>query len=464
MRRLVRVLSWIASSFLALVLLLVVVLAVGGCYGRHHSAWPAPVPGVRLEPTRPILRAADITTNNACFFLLQATNYLAKTNPSIVWDYTEWEAFTSNGWSPGRFTNLDAQAAVTAPAFDLLARAAAMTNGQVESVTSVTQMTPFITAHLRFARLQSYRMARAIGEGRVDEGLSVAGCQFANDAHLERGGCLIACLVAVASDQVILRELHRALAEGRLPASALRNAAAVIAGRLANREPFAEAMRYEAVMALDALKYVYEDGFAIISHLSNEGYEPRSHLGWTLARAPLALVGSSEANTRRHLSAVYSRVIDRADQPWRMREFERTEPILQKVSFESPAAYFDDPLGRLFAAMLLPALSSSSDRHASNLASMESLRVLLLAELRRQERGEWPARIEDLVPDYLSAVPRDPFVADGFIRLAHAGDHLAAYSVGPNEVDDGGVLDPLAEVPARQPDVGWRIDLAPASP
>ncbi len=55
----------------------------------------------------------------------------------------------------------------------------------------------------------------------------------------------------------------------------------------------------------------------------------------------------------------------------------------------------------------------------------------------RFDRGRNPAKLADLVPDYLSALPNDPFSGGQFVyRLTPEGYLL--YSVGVNGVDDGG--------------------------
>jgi hypothetical protein len=55
----------------------------------------------------------------------------------------------------------------------------------------------------------------------------------------------------------------------------------------------------------------------------------------------------------------------------------------------------------------------------------------------RLDHAALPSHLSDLVPDYLDAVPSDPF--DGHpLRLAIKSDRWIIYSVGPDRVDDGG--------------------------
>jgi len=55
----------------------------------------------------------------------------------------------------------------------------------------------------------------------------------------------------------------------------------------------------------------------------------------------------------------------------------------------------------------------------------------------RVEQGQWPGKLDDLVPDYLIVAPTDPF--DGKpLRFKSDDDKIVIYSVGPDAVDDGG--------------------------
>ena len=63
----------------------------------------------------------------------------------------------------------------------------------------------------------------------------------------------------------------------------------------------------------------------------------------------------------------------------------------------------------------------------------------LAAERFRLDRGRWPDSLEQLVPKYLSEIPRDPFV-DAPLKLRKLPDGLFVYSVGVDGVDHGGKI------------------------
>jgi hypothetical protein len=73
-------------------------------------------------------------------------------------------------------------------------------------------------------------------------------------------------------------------------------------------------------------------------------------------------------------------------------------------------------------------------------AELRCATAALAAERYRLAEHRWPERLDALVPRYLAVVPIDPF--DGRpLRLRRLPDGLVIYSVGPDQVDDGGRVD-----------------------
>ena len=105
--------------------------------------------------------------------------------------------------------------------------------------------------------------------------------------------------------------------------------------------------------------------------------------------------------------------------------------------------------------LLLPALSQVEEAVDREAARRAALRLTLAAQRYRRQHGDWPAKLEDLVPDFIDTLPADPFGKSGeSLRLKRDGDELLIYSLGLNEVDDGGTLD---ERDTRRSDEGFRL-------
>ena len=67
--------------------------------------------------------------------------------------------------------------------------------------------------------------------------------------------------------------------------------------------------------------------------------------------------------------------------------------------------------------------------------SMAEIGLVLAAF--RSDHGAYPNRLGELVPAYLSTIPKDLF-ADNELHYSAQGEGYELYSVGPNTKDDGG--------------------------
>jgi hypothetical protein len=81
--------------------------------------------------------------------------------------------------------------------------------------------------------------------------------------------------------------------------------------------------------------------------------------------------------------------------------------------------------------------SANIERLAASEARRRLALAALAAERYRVATGNWPETLEALTPEYLDAVPEDPF--DGQpLRYLREPTRLVIYSVGPDLADDGG--------------------------
>jgi hypothetical protein len=97
-----------------------------------------------------------------------------------------------------------------------------------------------------------------------------------------------------------------------------------------------------------------------------------------------------------------------------------------------------------------------ASEHCRKVARMRCLRVLLAVERYRLQTGAWPAKLEELTPGLLKAVPLDPF--DGkLLRYRRFSDGIVVYSVGPDSTDDGGEVELALGTWRPAPDVGYRL-------
>jgi hypothetical protein len=91
----------------------------------------------------------------------------------------------------------------------------------------------------------------------------------------------------------------------------------------------------------------------------------------------------------------------------------------------------------LLTRLVLPALTQCCEAAAVADARRRAVRLALAVERYRAGHGRFPARLEDLVPEFIPLVPLDPF--DGQpMRMRRTGQRLIVYSIGPDLTDDGG--------------------------
>ncbi|MCS7160617.1 MAG: hypothetical protein RMJ19_09105, partial [Gemmatales bacterium] len=104
----------------------------------------------------------------------------------------------------------------------------------------------------------------------------------------------------------------------------------------------------------------------------------------------------------------------------------------------------DPNLGERFSATLAALLFSSLQRVATAYDRVEQLHQLaqlaIALQIYRVENGEFPPRLQDLVPKYLPEVPNDVFSAQALVYRRTDRGYLL-YSVGPNGKDEGGRTD-----------------------
>jgi hypothetical protein len=93
-------------------------------------------------------------------------------------------------------------------------------------------------------------------------------------------------------------------------------------------------------------------------------------------------------------------------------------------------------------------------RFHCNKARLRCALVMVAVERYRRANNCWPDNLMDLVPQFLSKVPLDPFDAT-LLRYRRLDDGVVVYSIGPDGEDNGGTFD---KDPNKQgTDVGFRL-------
>ncbi|MBC8352422.1 MAG: hypothetical protein H8E66_10570 [Planctomycetes bacterium] len=93
----------------------------------------------------------------------------------------------------------------------------------------------------------------------------------------------------------------------------------------------------------------------------------------------------------------------------------------------------------VFTNLLLPALDAVFGANARGTGSTHCADTSLAIEMYRRVNGKLPQTLAELVPEFMDIVPIDPMDGDP-LRYVVNDDGYMLYSVGRNQVDDGGVM------------------------
>jgi hypothetical protein len=113
--------------------------------------------------------------------------------------------------------------------------------------------------------------------------------------------------------------------------------------------------------------------------------------------------------------------------------------------------------GNMLVRTLMPAFANAAGAAQRTQAHLRSAIVGLAAErYRLNNGGHWPRALDELVDaGYLKEIPRDPFDGNP-LHWKRITTGAVAYSVGPDQLDNGGKLD-RAGTRAPNTDIGFEL-------
>jgi hypothetical protein len=197
--------------------------------------------------------------------------------------------------------------------------------------------------------------------------------------------------------------------------------------------------------------------------LQNTDFQTLQSLQGGSQQANMPMVGSGNlANMRPGDTAVLlnmlTEMIEASEEPFpeANQKMAAAEARLQQFFAEDQKQL---PWDRhVLAQLMLPALKRVGATTGERVALQRAaLAAVVAARYRVAHGGEPPESLDALVPEFLDAVPDDPFLKQPLLYKVDAAE-LIIYSVGSDGVDDGGVV---ASGYQRGRDVGVKIRLHP---
>ncbi len=139
-------------------------------------------------------------------------------------------------------------------------------------------------------------------------------------------------------------------------------------------------------------------------------------------------------------------------------EFPRRLTTVSNIAYEVSGGTNGWPFVKVMTRMTIPSFAKGFQRDASNSATLRcALAALAVERYRMAHDGKLPATLADLVPQYLAAVPLDPY--DGKpLRFKPLVKGFVVYSLGEDGDDDGGRPRKVGQKVVGGYDVTFRIE------
>jgi hypothetical protein len=476
-----------------------VLLALVGVLMGLRRPWVEPVPGVRIKMTRPFVRESSLGPESAYRLLLEAVELPigAEESPSgggmagpeltpataeeqgQVWQGGWTDALEKlpvhpwprqpppkrkNGgaagsgetgkdttdispegpWTLAQYRDIQRLRGLYEPKFAILDRALAAPNPQVPTADSVDFLLPYLSKVRQMARWLSVSAQCKAAEGDADGAHKDIERMLDMADVICRGGCLINHLVGIACDAIATDLTWRLATRRELPIPVLRELAHSFLAHADGAEPFVEAIRSEAMFTSIVPELYRKASFDFLGGSTFAVPDPLSKSAFAFA----FLAGSTPTATAANLEACYQHLVAIADKPYSAKtqgEYGKFlgETLSPRRSAIQIALSTRDPVGYILASMMIPALDQAHGKAAHRDAILRGMALFLATQAYETEHGAPPERLNQLVPEFLPRVPKDPFDGKPFRYLPGSVPGLppkawAVYSIGEDFTDDGG--------------------------
>ena len=312
-----------------------------------------------------------------------------------------------------------------------------------------------------FARLARLDQLRCLHEGEVAEAWNLARAVYRSGGHAGSRGPLIAGLIGIALHAIGSEQIARWAEHPSVTGDQLRTALAQIKEDFALYESESNMLKTEFVALKNSLRS--RDWIQFMGPGAGGGPVSGDGIPVFVTRGFLWVVGEPELTIRVARQILANQI----------REVDKPRAERQKLVGAGMAMLFDldpnatrlpgelDPAGidrglkvSIVCKLLLSATKQVDDAVQRFRGRQAALEALLAVQAYRRDKGEFPESLDQLVPEYLAAVPLDPCDLNGG-RILYRRDEVTkavVWSVSVDGNDDGGVVESETGQPA---DVGY---------
>jgi hypothetical protein len=369
-----------------------------------------------LVPVRHEIPAEE----NAYTYLMLATNITYEPHGWL----DLWDMATNEHWEADVFAAL---VETNAAPLALLDRAVRCERLQVPAMVRFDVPVRHLSHMRNAARLMDLRAKWLFRTGREEEAFECA-LEIARYGRMLEGGggAVIHYLVGMAVHGLGLGCVEDFARKTSLPSGELVRLAEEVAGHGADREGLANAFRAEYVLTSTIVDDLCEGRIGLVDLCADEGVVPL---------LPKSGYFFQPNRTRRLFADAYREMVRRSRMAWSEMDIEEFRECGQYRRSDLASLFAPNPVGRMLHDFLLASLAGVFERACWTDFSCAADRALLALRAYRQDHGGLPDSLGELVPDYLTEIPRDPF--DG-APLRYSRNKGILYSVGSDLADDGG--------------------------
>lgn len=318
---------------------------------------------------------------------------------------------------------LRAALALAEPALAESRRLAGMPRGRygiVWSPDAIGTLLPHLEAVREIARLLSTDAVLQAQDGQMHAALTA--CKAAVNAGRSVGDepCAISQLVRLASVEMGLRGMERALAQGTPSKSDLEELQHLLEDE--ERQPL-------LLIAVRAWRAMMHQALEV---MASRRFNRRFYGIQNPHLVPDAAMNLVDSVIARSSHAAYLRYLTEYVEIAKLppEQVNARLPQLQKPKAELPA---------FLAALTKGDHHKIGERFLKNLALLRCASAGLAVERYRQEQQHWPDKLADLAPRFVAQVPSDPF--DGApLRFRRLDDGVVIYTLNEEGKDNGGNL------------------------
>jgi hypothetical protein len=273
--------------------------------------------------------------------------------------------------------------------------------------------------------------------GEISEAVDCIIAQIALASALDNEPTLVSQLVRIAITGVAIAEVQQLVKEGQVPDAGLRRLQAQLRkidsqGSLKNALVGERATSYSACLDPSQMADADEILQTVLPRELSE-------------RRPKRLLDAAK------MLELNLRISEGADESLFRA---RAEALATEDEIRTLAGTLSGKLVYTYTLLLTPAYSQAVSAFARNSGEVDSADAAIAAELYRRKNGKWPAKLADLVPEFLPAVPTDPFTNLPLVMKA-SDKSCKVYSTGPDGVDHGGNL--TSDMKWRTTDIGFEM-------